>query len=226
MSSQPEAIRARIGDRLGAEFDDVALGIAVADRLDVRAYEVFADRPEWIGSSLLSFEPVVQRAPESLVVFAFGNRIANDGALSPGPVNLALARLADDWSQSNRLPVFAQWEVADEMRSESIRVGAVTHDDGTTEYLSTAGVAEQVKGALWPIQTNAGRVAVLAMADHAVRCCRALELVGLSAGIADGVELPSVYDPDSGQPWTRDRAGYLAIDILARCLTQEPDVAT
>lgn len=202
----------RIAERLTLEFGDRALGAQIVGRLDQRALDALADvDPATTG--LLSFSHIVQPRAGALVVFAFGNRMLADGALAPGPINLELARLADARSESTGLPVFAQWEVADEMASDVTRVGAVELADGSVEYLSTTGVAEQVRAA-----TNVDRVAVLAMADHVVRCCRTLEGFGFSTGVPADVVLPSTYDPLSGQPWTRDRASYLAIDILARCL--------
>ncbi|MCU1396272.1 MAG: hypothetical protein JWM34_4700 [Ilumatobacteraceae bacterium] len=45
------------------------------------------------------------------------------------------------------------------------------------------------------------------------------EKAGMTAFVPDGVVLPSTYDPESGQSWTRDRASYLAIDIVGRLAT-------
>lgn len=207
-----EVIRNLIVDRLGAEFGDAQLGSAVADRLDRRVIQVLADQPALIDSDFLSFTPRVEPDPEAIVVFAFGNRLSVDGELGSGRVNIELARLADSVSATNRLPVVAQWEVADEMSTPSMRIGAVEKADGSVEYLSTVGVAEEARKLL-----AVDRVAVLAMADHAVRCCEALQRCGFSAGLVDGVSLPTEYDSSSGQPWTRDRATYVAIDVLARC---------
>lgn len=214
MPSPTDTARRAITDRLVHELGDRALAVEIVDRLDARVLAFFAEHPSSSDGDLLSFSANVEPAPDVLVVFAFGNRLDNAGALLPGPVNIELARLADDWVESTGLPVIAQWEVADEMRAPATRVGAVELGDGTIEYLSTAGVAAQAGAA-----TGGNRAAVLAMADHVVRCCRTLERVGFSTGLPEDVDLPSVYDPKSGQPWTRDRSSYIAIDILARCMT-------
>lgn len=203
-----------ITECLAVEYGDRALGLEVASRLDGRALDVLASLAAPERAAALTLAAGWQEQPEALVVFAFGNRVSPNGELAPGPVNQGLAARADEWQASTGLPVIAQWEVSDEMQSMAVRVGVVEGEDGSVEYLSTAGVADQVFGLV-----DVRNVAVMAMADHAVRCWRTLERVGLSAGVPRGVELPSVYDPDSGQPWTRDRASYLAIDILARCLT-------
>lgn len=223
MPSPADALRAAIALRLTAELGSQELADGVVSRLDERAVALLANCSDLATTALLSYSPTIEFAPEALVVFAFGNRFDESGALSPGPVNLELAVLADEWTQRTGLPVFAQWEVADEMVAPAARVGAVVSGDGSIEYLSTMGVAEQVCELLGEQQDREGaawRIAVLGMADHAVRCCRTMELVGCSAGVPANVELPSIYDPASGQPWTRDRAGYVAIDILARCLSQ------
>ncbi len=211
---RPDALASALTDRLTFGLGDRAIGRQVVARLDARALSVLGSGQDLASTTLLSFEPPVVADPSAMVVFAFGNRCSSDGNLLPGPVNLDLSALADAWARSTGLPVFAQWEVADEMDTPAERVGVVTSADGTVEYLSTAGVADQVRS-----RVEGRRVAVLAMADHAVRCCRTLEQVGVIAGVPDGVELPSGYDRQSHQPWTRDRATYVAVDILARCLT-------
>lgn len=190
------------------------MGLAVAEQLDARAIDVLSRQVDLATTELLSFLPRSESHPEALIVFAFGNRIGDTAGLLPGPVNLELAALADHWERSTGLPVAAQWEVADAMATRCARVGAVELGNGSVEYLSTAGVAAQVRDLL-----SVDRVAVLSMADHAVRCSRTLERVGFSVGVPLGIELPSTYDPHSGQLWTRDRATYVAVDILARCLT-------
>jgi len=42
----------------------------------------------------------------------------------------------------------------------------------------------------------------------------------MTAAVPDGVELPSDYDPDSGQSWTRSRASFIPADLLARAFLQ------
>lgn len=199
--------------RLARELGDDGLAARVVSRLDDRALEVLRAEPDLDTSPLLSFTPASVVDPQALVVFAFGNRVSPDGHLLPGPVNVQLAELADEWVGAHALPVVAQWEVADVMDTEVRRVGAPTGDDGLTEYLSTAGVAEQARTML-----DVERVAVCAMRDHAFRCCLELEALGFTAGVASDGALPSAYDMSSGQPWTRSRAAYVAVDVLARAL--------
>ena len=41
----------------------------------------------------------------------------------------------------------------------------------------------------------------------------------MDAAVPSGVTLPSTYDAQSGQTWTRDRAAYLPIDLVGRITT-------
>ncbi len=45
------------------------------------------------------------------------------------------------------------------------------------------------------------------------------QAAGLDAGVAEGVTLPTAYDPVSAQSWTRDRRSYLPVDLLGRVAT-------
>ena len=47
------------------------------------------------------------------------------------------------------------------------------------------------------------------------------EGAGMDAAVPDGVDLPSTYDPRSGQEWTRDRLAYLTTDLQGRLLALE-----
>jgi len=37
--------------------------------------------------------------------------------------------------------------------------------------------------------------------------------------VVEGIELPTEYDPESGQEWTRDRVTYLTVDLSGRLAT-------
>lgn len=39
------------------------------------------------------------------------------------------------------------------------------------------------------------------------------------AAVPEGVELPSAYDAESGQEWTRDQLTYLTTDLQDRLLS-------
>ena len=46
---------------------------------------------------------------------------------------------------------------------------------------------------------------MICFADHEGRCLLTADAAGIDGTAIEGVELPSEYDPESGQPWTRDR---------------------
>ena len=91
----------------------------------------------------------------------------------------------------------------------------VVAKDGSVTYLSTDGVAEAVvkhEGGA----TALGVVGVVAHRDHAKRCVLTSRARGMDAYVAREVELPVIYDAQSGQPWTRNRELYLIHDMAAQ----------
>jgi hypothetical protein len=67
---------------------------------------------------------------DSVLVFAFGNRILDDGSLLPGPLNEELARVTKDVVATREVPVFAQWEIADLLIADGLRnVVSVTSEE-------------------------------------------------------------------------------------------------
>jgi hypothetical protein len=160
---------------------------------------------------------------ETLVVDAFGNRVAADGTLSPGPTNEALAHVVEDFVAEHPVLVFAQWEVADLLAENGVgditSIDPDTGRDGEVVYLSTAGVAEKAVTLADQQGVDLGQVGVIAFADHAVRCVLTSEAAGMTgAAVPEGVDLPTEYDAESGQEWTRDRATYLLTDLQGRLL--------
>jgi hypothetical protein len=167
--------------------------------------------------------PVVAPAEvRTIVAFTFGNRMAPSGNRAPGPVNDALADLALRLHAATGAPVLAQWEVAeaigDRLAGEALRpVYPERGADAEPRFLSTQGVIEaavrQAGGA-----AALGAVAVVAVRDHAWRCVDLCRREGLCAGVPAGWPLPALYDPASGQPWTRTRLAYLLHDLHCRAL--------
>jgi len=158
----------------------------------------------------------------TIVGFTFGNRMAPSGNRTPGPVNQALADLAVRLHQATGARVWAQWEVAEAIGR---RLGADALEaiypgrDANAEpgFLSTAGVVEAV-ASRGGGSTALGTVAVVAVRDHAWRCVELCRRRGLHAGVPEGWALPNRYDPESGQPWTRERLTYLLHDLHCRAL--------
>lgn len=206
--------RSTLGDRLAAATGDPVLAAALVDRWD----DATVDAVSTAGDAAVSFVPsVIDGDVDAVLAFAFGNRATADGGTTPGPVNAELAATALALADELDVPVFAQWEIADEMPAGAARalvsIGPDVDDDGEVVYLSTAGVAEKAARIAAADGRPLRRVAVVAFADHAVRCVLTARSVGLDAGVVDAAALPSAYDTESGQPWTRDRLSYLAVDV-------------
>lgn len=154
---------------------------------------------------------------DSVVAFAFGNRLDENGEPQPGPINEQLAEVTGPFAGDRS--VFAQWEVARCLDDTTVAsIEPTVTSDGEVVHLSTVGVAERAVELAAESGTPLGCVAVIALADHAVRCMMTLESVGVSAAVPAGVALPAGHDADSGQRWTRDRASFIRIDLLGRAM--------
>jgi hypothetical protein len=157
---------------------------------------------------------------DSIVAYAFGNRILSNGNRLPGPMNDALADLVVQLHKETNVPVYVQWEIAeaigDRIAPEKvISINPVLDAQANIVYLSTAGVASAVIKHVGSAQ-KLGKVAVIAFNDHLYRCVQTSRDLGMDAYAPDGYSMPNNYDPDSGQPWTRNRMNYLVADIKAR----------
>ena len=214
--------------RWGDELDDPALAQALVDGLGP---EGVSQLEGLVGLDAVLTDPLVGMDPptvpddevDSVVVYAFGNRVAADGTLSPGPVNEALAEATAAFVADHPVPVFAQWEVADLLTGSGVpdvtSIDPDTGPDGEVVYLSTAGVAEKAVGLAGEQGVDLGQVGVIGFADHAVRCVLTSRAAGMTdAAVPAGVDLPGEYDPASGQEWTRDREAYLLTDLQGRLL--------
>ena len=93
-----------------------------------------------------------------------------------------------------------------------------TGPDGEVVYLSTRGVADAIVAEAGASSLVLGTAGVICFADHEGRCLLTADAAGIDGTAIEGVELPSDYDPESGQPWTRDRASYLVTDLGGRLL--------
>ena len=220
-----DGLVARWTDELG----DAALAQQLVDGLGADGVAQFE---ALVGLDAVLTDPLVAMTPptvpddevDSLVVYAFGNRVAADGTLSPGPTNEALAQVVEDFVADHPVPVFAQWEVADLLAESGAgditSIDPDTGADGEVVYLSTAGVAEKAVALADQQGVDLGHVGVIGFQDHAVRCVLVSEAAGMAgAAVPEGVDLPSAYDPQSGQEWTRDQQTYLLTDLQGRLLS-------
>ncbi len=233
--------RSQLSRRLAAELDDEALAEGVVAGLDDDLVDrlVAAANGDIATGELLSYSPPTVAADQvdSLWVFSYGYRFSpeaqrsgvagSDGvppmeALVPGPTNAELARVAAEFVADHPVPIVAQWEVARELEALGV-TGVISvepdiTDEETVSYLSTAGVAEKGLRLAAEVGITPGHAGVLCQADHAVRCVLTARRAGLTADVPEGVELPSGYDPESGQAWTRSREAWIPVDLLGRSL--------
>jgi len=234
--------RRELTARLGKELADHVLAHKVVAGLDDHTLEglVALAGNDIAKSAALSYTPattVLADGIDTLWLFAFGYRFRPESlqshvdlfgavppidALIPGPVNEQLARLAAEFVKEHPVPVIAQWEIArvlDDLGVERvISVEPEITADGTVVYLSTAGVATEGLRLAADAGFRVGHAGVLGFSDHAVRCLLTARAVGMTADLPDGVDLPSEYDPESGQVWTRSRDTWIPVDLLGRSL--------
>jgi hypothetical protein len=170
----------------------------------------------------------------TIVAYGFGNRPnaasgntssagGNQAALpDPGPTNEALADAVYRIYQLKPVKIFAQWEIARFLVSKynmvspnMISIEPIIAADGTITYLSTDGVAAAVvtqQGSAAAL----GNVGVVGHRDHAKRCIVTSANRGMKAYAVAEVALPTAYDLQSGQSWTRQRDLYLVHDMYAQ----------
>jgi hypothetical protein len=222
---QPENFSAALEARLANELGDAAVARAVVEGLEpevLAEYEQAVPLAEVGMSEILDYSPeeVPSQDIDSVVVFAFGNRISEDGSVTGGPVNEELAGLVEQFVETHSVPVYAQWEVAEHLTSAGVAdvqsIAPIVDVNGQEQYLSTAGVAEQVVASAAAERRDLGTVGVFCFADHAARCVETAQAAGMEAGAPEGVDLPGTHDPASGQPWTRDRVSYVTADLASR----------
>ncbi|NTZ87308.1 hypothetical protein FCJ61_31065 [Burkholderia metallica] len=229
-------------DVTSAPIGDAALAAQMSAKLNAQlgdAATVDAIVPAMTDVGFTWALPTVPAAQiGAIVAYSFGNRPnaasgntsssgGNQSALpDPGPVNEALADAVYRIRQLKPVKVYAQWEIARFLVSK-YGLGAdvlssiepVIASDGSIVYLSTAGVAavavSRAGGA-----AAMGTVAVVGHRDHAKRCIQTSQQAGMHAAAVAEVPLPTTYDPQSGQPWTRNRSLYLVHDMYAQMLTR------
>ncbi|MFC9893721.1 hypothetical protein ACFVMC_08515 [Nocardia sp. NPDC127579] len=134
-------------------------------------------------------------------------------------MNEALAQAVVRTRGGHDIPVYAQTEIAEVLITKYGLADVVSIDprrnpDGTLEYLSTLGVAEQVAALRGPGVGN--RAGVVAFEDHLWRATYSTTVRGFDAYAPAGIPMPREYDPQSGQPWTTGPEKYLPVDYLGR----------
>jgi len=162
----------------------------------------------------------------AIIAYSFGNRPAPSGASTPvpGPINEELASAAVQAQRRSRAAViYAQWEIASVLKTqqdigEVVAIDPIIAPDHTVTYLSTDGVAQAATAHAGGDPGKLGRVCVIGHHDHAKRCVEVSRARGMDAWVMEGLPLPSGYDAESDQPWTRNREIYLIHDMAAQLM--------
>ena len=228
-TTAPPDYRTALTQRFAKEYGDAALAQQVVAGLSdatITSLEARVPLAQVSTSPFLAYKPprVAADKVDSLVVFAFGNRLGANGELQPGPMNEALATAVEKFVAKHPVPVYAQTEIATQLQAAGVQhvtsIDPVTNADGTVTYLSTAGVAQQVMTKAQAAGAKLGTVGVIGFSDHAVRCVLTARKAGMTnAAVPKGVTLPTAYDAESNQSWTRTRAAYLPTDLIGRLAT-------
>lgn len=205
---------------------DAELASAVEARLTVQLgnKDVAAYATKFLMDEILTWKgeelPIDQA--DSILAYAFGNRVLPNGNQVPGPMNEALADTVVDIYQQTEKPVYAQWEIAqaigdripaNHLTSINPKIAA----DGSLTYLSTDGVAAE---AVKLSGGNMGKTVVVGFYEHSLRTISTSKRAGINAYAPEDIELPHDYDPQSGQAWTRDAKTFVMHEIGNRSINE------
>ncbi|GHB22551.1 hypothetical protein GCM10007094_08400 [Pseudovibrio japonicus] len=197
------AIQSRLTDQLGSAEE--------ATRLS-----------DFLMREVLTWKPAVTNIDDadSIIAYAFGNRLDAHGNRLPGPMNQQLADVVVDIYNEIHKPVYAQWEIAEEIgdripAADLVSIEPLINDNGDVVYLSTRGVAEEVVQHVGGAD-NLGTAVVVGFYEHHLRTVETSRALGINAFGPEGYPMPHNYDADSGQPWTRDAANFILYEVAVR----------
>jgi len=155
-------------------------------------------------------------------IFAFSFGLGKNN--SPGQINKALAYVTMSIHEKTSLPIFAQWEIAEELKLVDIKTSFSAYPKNG--FLNTKGVIDQflTHGKNQKIK----KVIIVAHPDHQLRCGELLKKLGYKVYFPRITEyLPRDswkhfncdnfgYWKDSAQPWTTSRELYVKHEIYVR----------
>ncbi|PSW20750.1 hypothetical protein C9I98_07875 [Photobacterium sanctipauli] len=209
-------------------ISDEQLQRAIAAKLtgQLKDKEVAASTAAFLMTHILTWQnrTLPLACADSILAFAFGNRIEPNGNQLPGPMNEDLADVAVELFQQTNKPVYAQWEVAQAVgdRIPSHHLFAIyprLTAKGTIDYLCTKGVAERAIELAGGV-SGMGKTLVVAFYEHSLRTIDTAKGVGIDAYAPEGVEMPNRFDAESGQQWTQDHLTYVMHEIRTRATNE------
>ncbi|MCG9582711.1 hypothetical protein L1D13_21425 [Vibrio tubiashii] len=201
---------------------DAELQAAMAKKLEIQLENKEAAQytAQFIMNNLLTWkgEELPLSEADSILAYAFGNRLLPNGNQVPGPMNEALADTVVEIYNQTGKPVYAQWEIAqsigDRIPAKDLHsINPVIAKDGTLTYLSTIGVAQT---AVDLAGGDLGKTVVVGFYEHSLRTINTSKDFGIDAYAPQGIELPHDYDSQSGQAWTRDVKTFIMHEVRNR----------
>ncbi|GAB3203533.1 hypothetical protein [Nocardia tengchongensis] len=156
----------------------------------------------------------------ALIAYAFG--YAQSGStFTPGTINEQLADTVVATLGNRSIPVYAQTEIAEVLKSKYgmrgvISVGAATMAEVESQNPRTQGVAQTVANQRATTKAT-DVIGVIAFQDHLWRATQTTRSVGFHAYAPKGISMPNVYAADNTQDETRTPDVYRPIDTVA-CL--------
>ena len=225
-TAAPVDYRSALIARLSKEWNDPVLASAIITPIDqatLDGWEAKVPMEQVATSPLLTYDvPASDKKPTSIVAYAFGYVTDADGSLQPGPVNEAIAASLAAYVKTNPTPIYTQPELGIALAKLGVaNVMVIQHEigpDGKEIYQSTASFTDQLLKQMAVEGMSLGTTAIVGFADHEGRCVITATKAGIDGIRVAAIELPSTYDPQSVQPWTRDRKTYLTTDLAARFL--------
>jgi len=225
-TTAPVDYRSALIARMSNEWHDPALAAAIITPMDqstLDGWEAKLPMAQVATSPRLTYDvPTSDKKPTSIIAYAFGYLTAADGSLQPGPVNDAIAASLAAYVKTNPTPIYTQPEIGIALAKLGVlNVTVIQHEigpDGKEVYQSTASFTDQLLKQMAAQGKNLGTTAIVGFADHEGRCVITATKAGIDGIRVAAIALPSTYDPQSIQPWTRDRKSYLTTDLAARFL--------
>ncbi|MGR5063111.1 hypothetical protein [Photobacterium sp. DNB22_13_2] len=211
-------------------MSDAELQEAITKKLEIQLEnkDVAAYTSEFIMNNLLTWkgEELPLKEADSILAYAFGNRVLENGNQVPGPMNEALADTVVDIYEETGKPVYAQWEIAqsigDRIPAEHLTsINPHIAADGTLTYLSTNGVAQE---AVKLSGGDLGKAVVVGFYEHSLRTISTSKAMGIDAYAPAGIALPHDYDEQSGQAWTRDVQTFVMHELSNRSANERTNL--
>ncbi len=205
---------------------DAELQNAIEAKLTVQleSADVAAYTAEFLMNEILTWkgEELPLNEVDSILAYAFGNRVMPNGNQVPGPMNEALADTVVEIYKQTGKPVYAQWEIAQSIgdripAKHLFSIDPKIAPDGTLTYLSTNGVAEE---AVKQSGGDMGKTVVVGFYEHSLRTIITSKRFGIDAYAPEGIKLPHDYDEQSGQGWTRDAKTFVIHEVSNRAANE------